>query len=88
MSWGWRIGSRSPANSPRDQAFAGANLLLLPSRVEAFGMVVTEALARGIPAIVTPGGPDGGPRPNTAPANVPASSSVEPVVETEWTGAC
>ncbi len=46
-----------PGVLPRDLAFAGANLLLLPSRVEAFGMVVTEALARGIPAIVSPGGP-------------------------------
>ncbi len=28
--------------------------LVLPSRIEAFGMVVVEALAAGIPAIVTP----------------------------------
>ncbi|MFC4947950.1 glycosyltransferase family 4 protein [Pseudonocardia sp. GCM10023141] len=31
--------------------FAGADLLVLPSRVESFGMVVTEALARGIPVL-------------------------------------
>lgn len=42
---------------PRALAFDGADLLLLPSRQEAYGMVVTEALARGIPAIVSPGGP-------------------------------
>jgi glycosyltransferase involved in cell wall biosynthesis len=41
----------------REAAFAGADLLLLPSRAEAFGMVVTEGLARGIPAIVASGGP-------------------------------
>jgi glycosyltransferase involved in cell wall biosynthesis len=41
----------------RDAAWSGADLALLPSRVEAFGMVVTEALARGIPAIVSQGGP-------------------------------
>jgi glycosyltransferase involved in cell wall biosynthesis len=46
-----------PGTLSRDQAFAGANLLLLPSRMEAYGMVITEALARGIPAIVSPGGP-------------------------------
>jgi glycosyltransferase involved in cell wall biosynthesis len=42
---------------PRDAAFAGADLLALPSLAEAYGMVVTEALARGIPAVVAEGGP-------------------------------
>lgn len=32
-------------------AYAEADLLVLPSRAEAYGMVVTEALARGIPTI-------------------------------------
>jgi glycosyltransferase involved in cell wall biosynthesis len=41
----------------RDIAWRGADLALLPSRAEAFGMVVTEALARGIPAVVAEGGP-------------------------------
>jgi glycosyltransferase involved in cell wall biosynthesis len=40
----------------RDAAWAGADLALLPSRAEAFGLVVTEALARGIPAVVSAGG--------------------------------
>ena len=42
---------------PREAAFAGADLVLLPSRVEALGMVVLEGLARGLPAIVSAGGP-------------------------------
>jgi glycosyltransferase involved in cell wall biosynthesis len=33
--------------------YAGADLLVLPSRGETYGMVVTEALARGIPVLAT-----------------------------------
>jgi glycosyltransferase involved in cell wall biosynthesis len=36
-----------------DQRWEVADLLLLTSRVETYGLVVTEALARGIPAIVS-----------------------------------
>lgn len=46
-----------PGAMPRELAWSGADLALLPSLVEAYGMVVTEALARGIPAIVSAGGP-------------------------------
>ena len=38
-----------------DQRWDAADLLVLPSRVETFGLVVIEALARGIPAIVSAG---------------------------------
>lgn len=54
------LGDRVEITGPisRGAAFQGVDLGLLPSRLEAYGLVVTEALARGIPSIVSLGGPE------------------------------
>jgi glycosyltransferase involved in cell wall biosynthesis len=41
--------------SALDQKWESADLLVLPSRTETYGLVVLEALARGIPAVVSAG---------------------------------
>jgi glycosyltransferase involved in cell wall biosynthesis len=50
---GW-LGDRVSFPGPRtgadlDRSYASADLVVVPSRAEAYGMVVTEALARGLP---------------------------------------
>ena len=52
-----RVTLAGPRTGPDlDAAYAAADLLVLPSRIEAYGMVVTEALARGIPVLATDAG--------------------------------
>ncbi len=52
------IGDRISFAGPRtfnelDRAYAAADVLVVPSLAETYGMVVTEALARGLPVIAT-----------------------------------
>jgi hypothetical protein len=65
-----RVRLTGPLTGPDlDRAWDATDLLLLPSRAETWGLVVTEALSRGIPAVVSAGtgsvealgrAPDGG----------------------------
>jgi glycosyltransferase involved in cell wall biosynthesis len=52
------LGERVSFTGPRtgadlDRSYGAADLLVLASRAEAYGMVVTEALARGLPVVAT-----------------------------------
>jgi glycosyltransferase involved in cell wall biosynthesis len=52
------LGERVSFPGPRtgadlDRSYATADLVVLPSRAETYGMVITEALARGLPVIAT-----------------------------------
>ncbi|MFJ8588831.1 glycosyltransferase family 4 protein [Streptomyces sp. NPDC093595] len=65
-----RVQLAGPRSGPMlNASYAGADLLVLASRAETYGMVVTEALARGVPVLATSVGgvpealgraPDGG----------------------------
>ena len=53
-----RLGARFTLTGPRTgfalaATYATADLLVLPSRAETYGMVVTEALSRGVPVLTT-----------------------------------
>nr|WP_240898865.1 glycosyltransferase [Kocuria sediminis] len=51
-----RVRLRGPLHGPAlERLWAGADLLLLPSSAETYGMVVTEALGHGVPAVVGAG---------------------------------
>ena len=41
------------AGADLDRSYASADLMVLASRAETYGMVITEALAHGVPVVVT-----------------------------------
>ena len=52
------LGERISFPGPRtggalQRSYAAADLVVLPSRAETYGMVITEALARGLPVIAS-----------------------------------
>ncbi|VEH41909.1 glycosyltransferase, MSMEG_0565 family [Kocuria rosea] len=77
--------------------WARTDLLLLPSTTETYGMVVTEALAHGVPAVVAAGtgaveALDGTPGPRGAPdtgvpsgAGLRAGAALDPTDPSAWT---
>jgi glycosyltransferase involved in cell wall biosynthesis len=51
---GDRVHFTGPLSGPDlDRSYESADLFVLPSRAETYGMVVTEALARGLPVVAT-----------------------------------
>nr|PZN74004.1 MAG: glycosyl transferase family 1 [Pseudomonadota bacterium] len=62
------------------EAYAGADVFVLPSLFEGFGMVLTEAMARGLPIVCTTGGAAAETVPDDAALKVPPGA-VEPLRE-------
>lgn len=59
-----------------DAAYAGADLFVMPSLFEGYGMVLTEALVRGLPILCTTGGAAAETAPDAAALKVPPGDAV------------
>ena len=63
------LGSRTEAEL--DEIYAAADIFVMPSLFEGYGMVLGEAMARGLPIVCTTGGAAAETAPNTAALKVP-----------------
>jgi glycosyltransferase involved in cell wall biosynthesis len=67
-----RITLAGPAEASQlDAYYAGADLFLMPSLYEGYGMVLGEAMARGLPIVCTTGGAAAETAPDSAAVKVP-----------------
>ena len=63
------LGARS--ETELDELYAGTDIFVMPSLFEGYGMVLGEAMARGLPIVCTTGGAAAETAPNTAALKVP-----------------
>ena len=59
-----------------DHIYAGSDLFVLPSLYEGYGMVLAEAMARGLPIVTTTGGAAAATVPDSAALKVPAGEAL------------